>query len=173
MLIKAYGSFWNPDIINWGSQGPGNKGRLSGWVTKGNWSYEIDFWNSQGLYVLHSDYKTIYVGKSGNAMGARLRDHLTDRFAGRWDMFSWFSVSGVRTTTYDVSKPGVRQVGPGLVIETLEALGILIADPSLNRKRESLRDALEAVQPDNALPKTIRNYLEDLLEKVESIDAKT
>lgn len=173
MLIKAYGTFWNPDIVDWGSKGAGNKGELLGWVTKGGCRYLIDFWDAQGIYVLLSEFRAIYVGKSGNSMGMRLRNHLTDRFAGRWDMFSWFSVSGVRTTSFDVSKPGQRQVGPNVMIDTLEALGILIADPSLNRKRESLEGAFEAVQPDNALPKTIRSYLEDLLEKVKSIDAKT
>ena len=174
MLIKAYGTFWNPDIVDWGKRGPGNKGQLLGCVTKDDgYSYEIDFWDAQGIYVLLSEFRAIYVGQSGNSMGKRLRDHLTDRFAGRWDMFSWFSVSGVRTTTFDVSAPGQRQFGPKVMIDTLEALGILIADPALNRKRESLKGALEAVQPENALPKTIRSYLEELLDKVTSIDGKT
>lgn len=142
MLIKAYGTLWNPDIVDWGRRGAGNRGCLLGWVSKGDYSYCIDFWNAQGIYVLLSEFRAIYVGKSGKSMGKRLRDHLTDRFAGRWDMFSWFSISGVRTTTYDVSAPGQRQLGPNVMINSLEALGILIADPALNRKRESLQDAL-------------------------------
>ena len=79
-------------------------------------------------------------------------------------MFSWFSVSGVRTTSFDVSAPGQRQIQPKEMIDTLEALGILIGDPALNRKRESFTGALEATQPEKALPKTIRNYLEELLD---------
>lgn len=173
MLIKAYGTFWNPDIVEWGKRGRNGKGMLLGWVTKGDYKYKIDFWEASGIYVLLSEFRAIYVGKAHRtALGQRLRDHLSDRFAGRWDMFSWFSVSGVRTTTFDVSKPGQRQITPRQMIDAMEALGILIGDPALNRKRESLQGALEAIQPDDARPKTIRKYLEVLLAKVKSIDGK-
>lgn len=164
MLIKAYGTFWNPDLVEWGSAGRGNRGRLLGWVARGDYEYEIDFWNAKGVYVLLSEFRTIYVGKSlKTSIGKRLRDHLTDRFAGRWDMFSWFSVSGVRATRFDVSRPGQRQVKPKDMIDTLEAVAILVADPALNRRRETLTGALEATQPENARPKTIRHYLEEVL----------
>jgi hypothetical protein len=26
MLIRAYGMFWNPEIVDWEQQGPGNRG---------------------------------------------------------------------------------------------------------------------------------------------------
>lgn len=174
MLIKAYGALWNPDIVDWGTVGAGNKGKLEGRITKNKIPYTIDFWEAKGIYVLHSDFRAIYVGKAfGTSIGKRLRDHLTDRHAGRWDMFSWYSVSSPRTTQLDVSQPGQRQLGPEIVIDTLEALAILVADPALNRKRESLKGAYEATQPENAKPRTIRSYLEDVLTKVTSIDNKT
>lgn len=91
---------------------------------------------------------------------------MSDRFAGRWDMFSWFSISNPRITKRDVAIPGQRQLGPSIVTSTLEALAILIADPALNRKREALDGAYEAVQPQGAKPKTIRSYLEELLDRV-------
>lgn len=166
MLIKTYGEYWNPDIIEWGGDGDGD-GKLLGKIKKDrNW-HNIDFWDARGIYVLHSEFKAIYVGKSEKTtIGMRLRDHLTDRLAGRWDMFSWYSVCKPRFTQGDVSSPGQAQFKPADVISTLEALAILIADPSLNRKRETLKGAYEAIQPDNVNKKTIRHYLEDILTKL-------
>lgn len=166
MLIKSYGLYWNPDIVNWGSPGAGNAGELKGKV-KDNGSHTIDFWKAKGIYVLHNEFRPIYVGKAfGTLLGPRLRNHLTDRLAGRWDMFSWFSVSAPRFTTKDVSKPGKRQVSPETVTNTLEALAILIADPALNRKRETLDGAYEAEQLAQPHPKSIRNYLDEILSRL-------
>lgn len=121
MLIKSYGSFWNPDIIDW------KKSHLHGEVkeedskTLKSVSHTIDFWHAKGIYVLHSDFKTIYVGKAfGTSIGKRVCDHLTDRLAGRWDMFSWFSVSSPRFTKKDVSQPGQRQLKPDTIVDTLD-----------------------------------------------------
>lgn len=161
MLIKAYGTYWNPDIVDWLSTD------LAGIIKRGKKKHEINFWSAKGIYVLHADFKTVYVGKAFNTgIGKRLQDHLSDRFAGRWDMFSWFSISGPRITQGDVATPGARNLGPSDIVSTLEALAILIADPALNRKRESLVGAVCSEQPKNAKPRTIRSYLEELLERV-------
>src|SRR5258705_7972875 len=144
MLIRAYGQLWNPDTIEWGGKGPGNRGQLVGKVRRNQKTYAVNFWDAKGIYVLHADFKSVYVGKADSAkLGPRLRNHLTDRFAGRWDMFSWFATSTVATTEKRVRDPGKRAVEPGSVINSLEALAILISDPALNRKRESLPQALE------------------------------
>jgi hypothetical protein len=167
MLIRAYGQFWNPDIVEWGKTGKGNKGRLLGKARINGTSYEVDFWDSQGVYVLHADFKAVYVGKADSQrLGPRLRDHLSDRFAGRWDMFSWFSQSTVAVTYGGVRKPGRRSVTAGTVNNTLEALLILVTDPALNRKREKLPDAIEVEQKKGQKPKAIRTYLEEILKKV-------
>lgn len=171
MLIKAYGLFWNPEIVEWGKRGPGNRGHLVGTVRKKGREHEIDFWEAYGIYVLHDNFAAIYVGKASDTrMGPRLRSHLTDRFAGRWDMFSWYSLSGVNTTSHDVRDPGARQVTESVLNNTLEALCILIADPPLNRKRERIPSALESQQAKNPHPRTVRNYLEDILAKLEDTD---
>lgn len=176
MLIKAYGQFWNPDIVDWGRVGAGNKGKLLGEIKKKTQranTHVIDFWDAKGVYVLHSDFNAIYVGQAfSNGIGKRLRDHLSDRCAGRWDMFSWFSVSSPTTTNNNVSEPGQRQVSPAIVIDTLEALAILIADPALNRKRESLKDACEAMQIGEG-PRAIRTYLQDILDKLDTMNSSS
>ena len=167
MLIKAYGQLWNPHIIDWGSRGAGNKGKLIGEVLRQKKWHDIDFWEARGIYVLHSDFRAIYVGQIlSDALGKRIRDHFTDRFAGRWDMFSWFSVAAPRFSRNDVSAPGKRTVAAKTVVDSLEALSILIADPSLNRKRESLEGAFVAFQPKKANPKAVRAYLEEILKKL-------
>jgi hypothetical protein len=172
VLIKSYGLYWNPDIIDWGAVGAGNAGHLAGEIKRKKKKHVINFWGAKGIYVLHSDFKSVYVGKAfKTTIGKRLRDHLADRFAGRWDMFSWFSISNPRITQKDVATPGQRLLGPAVIASTLEALAILVADPALNRKRESLSEAYEALQPQGAKPRTIRGYLEELLAKVGQDDS--
>ena len=171
MLIRAYGQFWNPDTVDWGAKGPGNRGQLLGNVKKKGRTHKIDFWNAKGIYVLHSDFRAVYVGKADSVtLGPRLRSHLTDRFGGRWDMFSWFATSTVATVERRVRDPGKRAVEPGTVTNTLEALAILISDPALNRKRETIPQALQAEQVRSPHPKTIRRYLEDIIAHLEHKD---
>ena len=168
MLIRAYGMYWNPEVVDWGTPGAGNQGNLIGRVKSGAHTYSIDFWNAYGVYVLHHEFNAVYVGKAAaTRLGARLRNHLTDRHAGRWDMFSWFSLSKIRITQRDVSDPGTRYLSQGTVNDTLEALAILIADPKLNRRREALPSAVRALQVASPHPRTIRSYLERILETLE------
>lgn len=109
MLIKSFGLYWNPDIVDWGAVGAGNRGDLAGVITRKKEKHRINFWEAKGIYVLHADFKAVYVGKAlRTSIGARLRDHLADRFAGRWDMFSWFSISNPRITKRDVACPSGR-----------------------------------------------------------------
>ncbi len=121
--------------------------------------------------MLYDSFKVVYVGKAfSTSIGKRLRDHLTDRHAGRWDMFSWYSTCTHKVGDNKLRKTGTRQLSPETVINTLEAIAILIADPALNRKRESLPDAFEAIQVVDPHPHTIRNYLEQILEKLSERD---
>lgn len=166
MLIKSYGLYWNPEIVYWGAPGAGNAGELKGKIKDGG-TYAIDFWKAKGIYVLHNEFHPIYVGKAfGTMLGPRLRNHLADRLAGRWDMFSWFSISAPRFSKGDVSQPGTRILSPETITDTLEALAILIADPALNRKRETLAGAYEVEQLAQPHPKSIRAYLEEILTRL-------
>lgn len=167
-LIKLYGEFWNPDIVDWGKVGAGNQGSLLGKIKTGRENKEVNFWDCQGIYVLMDGFNVVYVGKAfSTSMGKRLRDHLSDRLAGRWDMFSWYSTSNYRKTTNDIKDAGGRITKPETIINTLEALAILIADPRLNRRRESIPDAVEVLQSESVHPKTIRSYLRQILETLD------
>lgn len=165
-LIKCYGEFWNPEMVEWGKRGSGNKGCLIGSIKPAG--KHIDFWEARGIYVLHDNFKCVYVGKAiRTSIGKRLRDHLSDRLAGRWDMFSWYSTSAVRKSNADVSRPGGRHITPETIINTMESLAILIADPALNRKRETLPNAHEAEQVASPHPHTVRHYLHEILSRLD------
>jgi len=166
MLIKSYGQFWNPEIVEWGKPGRGNRGQLLGKVAIGTRSVETDVWEQCGIYTLHDDFRLVYVGKTEDQdLGKRLRDHLTDRFAGRWDMFSWYGLKQVNRTG-KLRPHGQRQVSPEIIIGTLESLAILVSDPPLNRKREKLPGAKSVEQVKCPHPKTVRHYLEQILQRL-------
>lgn len=170
MVIRAFGTYWNPELINWGGVGRGNQGELLGKVKIDGRTKTVDFWEGKGLYVLHDDFDTVYIGKAfGTRLGPRLRDHLSDRLTGRWDMFSWYILSTVNKTEQasDLRDPGTRRLNPKTVNNTLEALAISISDPPLNRRHESIPDAYEAEQTGEAHPKAIRKYLEDIIERLD------
>lgn len=170
-LIKLYGEFWNPDIIDWGTRGAGNKAKFLGFLMKDKKKYEANFFDAQGIYVLYDSFRPVYVGKAfSTSIGKRVRDHLSDRHAGRWDMFSWYSTCNFKIMDSTLRPAGKRQISPETVVNTLEALAILVADPTLNRKRESLPEALEVVQSENPNPVSIRHYLEQILARLPKVD---
>jgi hypothetical protein len=165
MLIKTFGQFWNPDAVAWGSQGAGNRGSLTGKAKRSGTIYTVDFWDQVGIYVLHDEFRTIYVGKVLNqALGERLRQHLTDRFSGRWDMFSWYGLKGLTKTGRLQTSAGGANHPPETVAATLEAFGILLTDAPLNRKREKIPSAIQVEQKKAPHQYTIRHYLEKLVE---------
>jgi len=173
MLIRAYGEFWNPDAIHWGGRGPGNRGRLEGRIRKRaghpSWSaVDVDVWDQTGIYVLYENFAPVYIGQARQSLGQRLKDHLTDRHAGRWDMFSWFGVRVVKQDGTMRNAPLGRGVDVDSLIKTLEALGITMLDPPLNRRHEAIPGADLVEQRSGDRPSTIRHYLERILERLEA-----
>lgn len=147
MLIKSYGQFWNPQVVNWGAKGKNNKATLRGKVRIDRKIYEIDFWTAKGIYVLYENFKCIYIGKAvDTGLGNRLKSHLTGRMAGRWDMFSFYTTSPIMKTKLTTKYRGKQAVEENDIVSSLEALAILVADPNLNRRRESFKGAYEATQ---------------------------
>jgi hypothetical protein len=129
-------------------------------------SHDMDFWLAQGIYVLHSEFRPVSVGKAfGTRLGPRLRAHLTDHLQGRWDMFSWYTLSTLNKLTGTLRDPGARKLKPDTVNDTLEALAILISNPPLNRREESIPNAVEAEQASSSV-RSIREYLEEILERL-------
>ena len=131
---------------------------MSGKVQNNGSTHTVNFWEEIAIYVIHDQFETVYLGKAlSSNLGCWLRDNLTDRFAGRWNIFSWFTLFTVNTIN-----PCLRALGTRQLLDTIGALTIAITDPALNRKRESIPKANEAVQV-GALPKAIRSNFERVL----------
>lgn len=99
MFIKSYGLFWRADEVDW-NPGQGKRGafRLLGrrGINRPNLRIS-DFRHQQGIYILYGDYGPYYVGLTKRqGLGKRLKDHLTDGHAEKWDRFSWFGFCAVK-----------------------------------------------------------------------------
>jgi hypothetical protein len=170
VLIRSYGEFWSPDLVDWGKPGRGLKGKLEGWIGRQRDPVSVDVWDQRGIYVLQHDWRVVYVGKTGEtALGGRLRNHLTDRHAGRWDSFSWYGVKGV-TAEGLLSKQAIRKNVPTAdVIAAFEALLIAVTDPPGNRRRESIPGADLIRQSGRERPRPLRGLLEDLRTEIQGL----
>jgi hypothetical protein len=105
VLIRAFGLFWSADEVEW-FPGPGRRYMLLGRRGERFPNLQVaDFRTQSGLYILYGDYGPYYVGRA-NRLGGRLKRHLIDRHAGRWNRFSWFGFQGV------LSRRGVDGLSP-------------------------------------------------------------
>ena len=136
MLIRNMGLFWSENEIFWGTPGQGQKGKLLGKLATGRRAGTVDFWEQRGVYALYADYRLVYVGQTaGQALGKRVRDHRADDLAGRWDRFSWF---GLRIVTEDnklMKTPEKLSENATDVLDHVEAILTIVAEPPLNRSR--------------------------------------
>lgn len=156
MLIRAYGEFWNPDAVPWSQSKMEGKFRRR---PRGP-AVTTDSWDQIAIYALQQDFRTVYVGRGH--LGSRLKKHLSDRHAGRWDMFSWY---GLKIILHDGSlraEPTKRLLTFETIQKGLEALAIGLVDPPLNRRREALKGAYEVVQSSASPPRAVRSYLEEI-----------
>jgi predicted GIY-YIG superfamily endonuclease len=99
MLIRAYGLFWSADEVEW-FPGPGSQGQYMLLGRRGEKKPKLqlaNFRSQSGLYILYGDYGPYYVGKA-DRLGRRLKQHLNDRHAGKWNRFSWFGFRPVLTS---------------------------------------------------------------------------
>lgn len=93
MLIRSYGLFWRRSEVDWNpGKGKKNEFRLLGRQGTNLPGLKLaDIRKQQGIYVLYGDYGPHYVGLTRDqGLGKRLKDHLTDQHANKWDRFSWF-----------------------------------------------------------------------------------
>ncbi len=147
MLIKHYGLRWRPERVTWGSKGKGGRGTLRGTCKLKKSTYERDFWEEVGVYALYKSDTLVYVGRTTKGtLGSTLRSHLRRRNEGRWDTFSWFGLRAINTASNSLRKASDKHVAADEVIKAIEAMLIEVANPQLNRKRESIRKAVKVKQ---------------------------
>ena len=125
-LIKNYGLFWKIENVFWGK--PRNPGNLLGIGAKNKSADFVDFREQTGIYILYADYKIVYIGQAGKGKSklfARLKDHMRDELAGRWNQFSWFGLLSVLTTSKLSSSKQTHQHSTNIVLNHFEAILIV------------------------------------------------
>lgn len=123
-LITAYGRFWSRDMFE------DNQKKLYGSAintAKANY----DFSKDSGIYLLHKGYTVVYAGQA-DSLSKRIAVHTQDLNRGRWDNFSWFSISNRGEDTGDNNKS--RNLSVKKILDTLEALLIETLGPERNKK---------------------------------------
>ena len=153
-MIRTFGLFWKRQGVYWGVKGPGGAGTLLGASQRGD-EQKIDFRDQRGIYALYSEFELVYVGQAGaggNRLLARLRYHLSDHLADRWDRFSWFGTRFVRadgTLSQDAMHANTETT---VALNVLEAVAIAIAEPRLNLRRGNWGGATQYFQVSSATP---------------------
>lgn len=138
-LINAFGMYWSRANVLWMTT-PKILGQQQSESTP------VDFCQQRGVYLLHDGRSVVYVGRTTDqAMGVRLRQHITDRLNGRWDRFSWFGTSKVGESG-ELIPPAPGEFSQELLIVTMEALLIEGLEPPQNRKRGDDFRAIEYLQ---------------------------
>jgi len=161
-IINAFGIYWNRNLVHWKSAIPD----LLGIQQIG--AKEVNFKDQKGIYLLHDSRETIYVGQAiEQTLGKRLRDHTTDRLAGRWDRFSWFGF-------YPVNEDGKLNLDAQFKEFTIQDLGDILEavliesiEPRQNRKQGNSFIGLEFLQQE--APEIKQSRKKQMLEELSKL----
>ena len=143
-LISSFGMFWRREEVQWTTPENLELHGVQGKSVRGNDSQEVNFSRQIGLYLLYDGREVIYVGRSEDSIGKRLCDHLKDRFAARWNRFSWFGFLPVN----EKGELGILNSNykSDVIISDIEAILIEALEPRQNRKRGDNFKAFEYLQ---------------------------
>lgn len=139
-MIKTYGLHWSSDKVHWGRRGRGGAGQLLGYAGASDRENPVDFREQAGIYALYYDFDLVYIGQTGagdSRLLARLKSHLSDHLAERWDRFSWFGTRWVTKGNELSADTVAKHIDTGNALNLLEAVAIAIAEPRLNLQRGS------------------------------------
>ncbi|HKF47858.1 MAG TPA: GIY-YIG nuclease family protein [Terracidiphilus sp.] len=166
VLIKAYGEYWNPDLVAWDSK------KLLGRTRKAK-GREIDVYGQIGVYVLYKDFQPVYVGRSvRQSIGNRIGGHrLSKRKGPRWDTFSWFGIIEISLASGKLKRRRKSRFSATSeeLIATLEALLIRTIDPKLNSRRERLKNAVRLSQCEPAETTDLEERMETIEKKIDRL----
>lgn len=157
-IINSFGIYWNRDMVHWKTAPD-----LFGVQQIG--ANPVNFKEQVGIYLLHDDRETIYVGQAiEQHLGVRLKYHIADRLGGRWNRFSWFGFHGVtdagalhKNTTFD--NLTIQDLG-----HLLEAILIESIEPRQNRKQGNLFAGIEYLQQE--APEIQKKKKEELIKEL-------
>lgn len=163
ILIKVYGEFWNPELVNWN-----RSWKLLGKRRSDSKGPDINVYEERGVYVLYKDYTPVYVGKADKqSLGYRIQSHRqSERKGPRWDRFSWFGIVGLKVNDTLRNRNDAFHPSTEELIATLEALLIVAIDPRLNSRREKFKNAVRLYQSETDKPLEVEDRLEAIEEKL-------
>lgn len=157
-IINAFGVYWNRNHVFWKSI-PDLLGFQQINPT------EVNFKEQIGIYLLHDNRETIYVGQAiEQPLGQRLRNHTSDRLSGRWDRFSWFGLFPVRENGQLESSNKLENLSIQIIGDTLEAILIESIEPRQNRKQGNLFNRIEYLQKKS--PELLKKQKEQLIREL-------
>jgi hypothetical protein len=179
LLIANMGLFWSREKVRWRGNAAIGPARVAGVRAVAKKKGDVDFWKQTGIYSLYDgNYRLIYVGQAGlsdkSCIGNRLKQHLKDDLAGRWDMFSWFGLQPINRTNKLRKRSKVSITARTELANVLEGIIIEVAEPPMNnqsgrfgRRVERYLQFDDSVDPDEKMQaKTIAllNNLDDKLD---------
>ena len=152
--ISSFGLFWRRDQTIWTRDDIEEEDELDGkfrFLMLGKIGEKrpklqvCDFRFQQGIYILYNEYGPVYVGlagrrKNGEALGQRLKEHLSDDHGDTWSRYSWFGFDKVKQGDDIYSKVKTSESGSignktpvSSTIRDTEALLMNILMPENNR----------------------------------------
>ena len=149
-VFFSVGIGWSPELVGWGAPGreptremlgcwrgklDGKRGRLT---DDQRTKQTLNVWNFPGVYALYRGDALIYVGQ-GQPIGDRLlAHHRADGLVGRWDSFSWFSVTPLVDSSGTLAAGAPIDPGAPItmqrLLDELEAFAIHVGGPMENRQ---------------------------------------
>ena len=158
IMFRSYGLFWRADRVFWGAGKGSAKGQLLGQEVGSKDKDPVDFRDQIGIYALHDNFELVYIGqvgakqekdKKGATLLTRLRAHRVDRLSERWDRFSWFGLRDVVKSS-DKELTDLRKANLSVtrvqILNLVEAVGIALSEPRLNRQGGNLSKSTEYFQ---------------------------
>ena len=98
MLIGAYAEFWDIYQVDWHPGSGSNRWSLLGKNGQNLPGLRVvDFRRARGVYVLYDNHGAYYAGlaRGASGLGGRIKDHMSDDHANKWQRFSWYSFDSV------------------------------------------------------------------------------
>lgn len=127
--------------------------RMTGSNTQPKRGPFVNFWKQTAIYALYYNDDLIYVGQVGQKrkkqkgpgrpqkkisprdLGARLFEHRSDEFSGRWNRFSWFGFAAV-SSEHALEDVDTIEVEPKDELHLLEAMSISLASRMVSNKQD-------------------------------------
>ena len=141
LAIRNFGHFWSRELVEWGKQGYGLKGSLTGYVLEDRKPFVVDFRDQMGIYVLFTHNRDVaYIGQAGagdQRLFSRLRHHTRNHLRDRWTNFSWFGLREVNknNSLSEHQTPESRCASTNkYALDEIEAVLIQLFEPRLNKQ---------------------------------------